>query len=97
MRKPSLPGCTRIRQRAVNGLHSLDFREDKRGEFLIDGNFKKRKRILVLGRVLEFCRLVRRPGLKQDHLHFARGEGRSARVYSKALVEENKGREPKAR
>jgi len=36
------------------------------------------------------CRLVRRPGLKQDHSELERDLRGSARVYSKVLVEENK-------
>jgi hypothetical protein len=48
---------------------------------------------------LEFTRLVRRPGLKRSHSQASRDEieGGQARVYSKALVEENKSIMSKAR
>ena len=64
---------------------------------MIDERFKERKTILVLRHVLKFCRLVRRPGLKQDHSELERDLRGSARVYSKALVEENKNERTKAR
>jgi len=40
---------------------------------------------------------VRRPGLKQSHLQIAKSEGGRARVYSKALAEENRSDLSKAR
>src|SRR5207302_10679321 len=41
--------------------------------------------------LLKFFRLVRRPGLKRDHLFERRGlQGGSARVSSKVLVEKNR-------
>jgi len=46
---------------------------------------------------IQFCRLVRCPGLKQDHSELERDLRGSARVYSKVLVEENKNERTKAR
>ena len=64
---------------------------------MIDEKLKERKTILVLRHVLKFCRLVRRPGLKRDHAGLERDQRGFARVYSKALVEENENERMKAR
>jgi len=47
--------------------------------------------------VVKFCRLVQRPGLERDHAGLERGQRGSARVYSNALVEENRNDRTKAR
>ena len=58
---------------------------------MIDAENRRSKTILVLRHVLKFFRLVRRPGLKRSHSANREVEQRGhVRVYSKALVEENR-------
>lgn len=78
---------------AVNGVQSIDEQRDRDAKkcltFSVEGVDSRSFFDTSL-----FFQLVRRPGLKRGHLQkLCKGleEGGPARVYSKALVEENEG------
>ena len=83
--------CTKLRHGPVNGLHSVDSAVDTSARFLLTGTIEGVKRHSFFDTFPSFSGWCCVRGSSQVTLtHCANGEGRPVRVYSKALVEENR-------
>src|SRR5579871_630705 len=89
--------CTKSCHRPVNGMHSIEKADTYRSGFSIDEKNRRSKTRSFFDSFLSFSGWCGVPGLELSHLLTARQEGGQARVYSKALVEENGKTKSKAR
>jgi hypothetical protein len=82
--------CTKTCQVAVYGLQSIDFTIDTGAQFLLTGKIERVKRQSFFGTFCSFADWCSVRGSSEVTILLRKQDGRQARVYSNAPVEENR-------